>query len=69
MTEFNASDVTAKDLMQDDRFEIGGEMYRISKIVKNLDERVIHFYPIRNVTRTGTLVIPSDTKFKIFNQK
>ena len=79
-TEFNESEVTAKELLGDDRFILGGLMYQIDTVVVNpqyednphgIPLTNIGFFPVENRDggRHSLLIVPSDTKFKIFNQK
>lgn len=71
MTEFKASDITIGDVMIDDHFAMGGEMYRISEVVKNPDDSEllnIGFISIADPPRHSLLIISKDMKFKIYNQ-
>lgn len=62
----------AEDLMEDDRFELGGEMYRIFDVQEcTFDhfDTTISFYSLKKVKLpTMTLIVPKNTEFKIYNE-
>jgi len=68
-----ASQHTADELMEDDRFELAGEMCRIFKVKENVqtgypDEIVIDFYSLKEKPNpTMSLIVPKKTEFQIFN--
>lgn len=64
------SSVIASALMQDDHFEMAGEMYRVDSVRKDgFENRVISAYPVDGdpIVRIEITLDP-DTPFKIYNQ-
>lgn len=64
-----SSNVTANDLMQDDRFKMGGAFYRVFVVLDNdFGDKVIRFYHLSEVPNDRKfMVVPKDTPFKIYN--
>ena len=75
---FKESEVTANQLLADDKFELGGRMYIVEGVSENPNNKDfpdepnrtnIGFLPLSNRKgRHSLLIVPMDTKFKIFNQ-
>lgn len=62
--------VPANRLVADDRFKMGGSMYRIADTSPNLyNEQIIWFHLLETSSFTMQMVVPQDLKFKIYNQK
>lgn len=64
------SSVTASALMQDDHFEMAGEMYRVDAVRKDsFDNRTIVAFPVNGdpILRIE-VTVAYDTPFKIYNQ-
>lgn len=71
-TQFQTKHVLAKDLMEDDRFKMGGMMYRVREVYKDSRKRrMIHFYPTEAglTFKMSFMLVPKNTRFKIYNQK
>ena len=68
--EYTTSTRCAQHVMEDDRFKMGGQMYRIADTSPNLyNEVIIWAYPVEDSTETTTLIVPKKTLFKIYNLK
>jgi hypothetical protein len=71
MTLYTTSYSLAQNLLADDRFKMGGEMYRIVTVGNDgNNDVVISFYPLADRHQfQHVLTTPQHTTFKIYNQK
>lgn len=71
MKKFKTHQYAASALMQDDRFRMGGKMYRITALTANqFGDLIISARPTRrNREESIALIVPMDVRFKVYNQK
>lgn len=68
--EYMTQIVLAKKLMQDDRFRMAGQLYRISDVAFNdYGDRIIWAYPVDRQSHCLTLIVGRSARFKIYNLK
>lgn len=70
MKEFKTQTVTAAEVMDDDRFKLGGEIYRVlDTTTTSAGQTIITFYPINDITKDhNTLIVNSEFHIKVYNQ-
>ena len=66
---FKTRVLRARIVMVDDRFKMGGTMYRINMLARNKSLTMLEAYAIENPSHQIYLELPHHTKMKIYNQK
>ena len=66
---FKVSVCRASSMLVDDRFKMGGIMYRIQMIARNASVTMIEAYNIKNPSHQIYVELPNHTMMKIHNQK
>ena len=68
-TMFKTSMQRARLLLVDDRFKLGGAMYRIRMITRNASVTTIEAYDIKDHSHQIRVELPHHTRMKIYNQR
>jgi len=69
--KIRTSHVPASALMEEDRFKMAGQMYRVMNVTTNAyDQKVIRFYSVFNHRGdVATMIVPRRTMFKVYNRR